>query len=139
MIEDLHLPISIEEECEDTQSDNKYESAINYLRVYVNAHRNEFPRVYQELKKYNFWRNLYGGKWVIMLIYLILILFEVSRIDQFSIMNMSIDQFPIYIALFAMMICSTLFCAIVTKKTVKRNAFDYSKTLLETIELIHQK
>jgi len=54
-IEDLKLPISLNEENENT--DICYESAVNWLRRYSNSNRDTEYRVYQELKEYNFWRN----------------------------------------------------------------------------------
>ena len=75
-IPDLQLPESEEEENLDSQSDSKYESVTKYLRIYANSHREQFPRVYQELKKYNYWRNLYGCKWYALSIYAILTIRE---------------------------------------------------------------
>lgn len=45
---------------------------INIILVYSNSHRLEEPRVYQELKDYNFWENLYGTKWIEIAIYIVL-------------------------------------------------------------------
>ena len=59
-IKDMDLPIMVDDENE--KSDIFYESAMNYLRKYANAHRDSEQRVYQDLKEYNFWRNLYGCK-----------------------------------------------------------------------------
>ena len=130
---DLLLPLSKSDEIQDMQSDYKYESAVNYLRTYVNAHREQHPRVYQELIKYNYWRNLYGSKWCALTIYLIAIIREIFVIDHFSIKELFISPFPKYILFIVLLVWSLLFCLVVTKKVVKRNAFDYAKTLLETI------
>jgi len=35
-----------------------------------------------------------------------------------------------------LVVWSILFCSIVFQKTVKRNAFDYAKTLLETVDVM---
>lgn len=135
-IADLQLPLSLEEECADTQSNSKYESAIRYLRNYANSHRDELPRVYQELKKYNYWRNLYGSKWYALAVYIILAIREILTINNFSIKQMFLEPYPKYNVLLLLIVWSGLFCIFVTKKTVKRNAFDYAKTLIETIEFI---
>ena len=52
---------------------------------------------------------------------------------------MLIAPFPKYVVLVGLLIWICLFCSIVTKKTVKRNAFDYAKTLLEIIENLSQE
>ena len=62
---ELQLPASEEEKNLDSQSDSKYESAAKHPCIYANSHREQFPRVYQELKKYNYWRNLYGWMLVV--------------------------------------------------------------------------
>lgn len=135
-IPELNLPLSAEEEIADEQSDDKYGSAIKYLRVYANSHRDELPRVYQELKKYHYWRNLYGVKWYVLIVYAILIIREIVKTDVFSVKQLFLQPFPEYSILFLLLTWSVIFCLIVTKKTVKRNAFDYAKTLLETVDSI---
>ena len=128
------LPMSLSEEQEDSMSDEKYIAAMTFLRTHVNSNRDKFPRVYQELKKYNFWRNLYGCKFLSIVTYLVLILREFIIIDSFNLKEMIVEPFPKYIVFGGLFIWMLLFCSIVTKKTVKRNAFDYAKTLIETIE-----
>lgn len=130
---DLEMPVSREEEKADPESNIKYKSAIGCLRTYANSHREEFPRVYQELKKYNYWRNLYGCKWYALFIYAILLVREILMIGQFDIVDIYLGSIKKYIMLIMLSVWSVLFCAIVSKKTVKRNAFDYAKTLLEVI------
>lgn len=131
---DISLPLSLEEEQNISISDEKYISAMAYLRVYANSHRDKFPRVYQELKKYNFWRNIYGCKVVSVITYLIFIFREILKIKVFDLKEMIEAPFPKYIVLLGLMIWLIMFCSMVTKKTVERNAFDYAITLLETIE-----
>ena len=133
-IPDLQLPISKEEENLDSQSDSKYESATRYLRTNANSLREQFPRVYQELKKYNYWRNLYGCKWYALLLYVILAIRETLIQEQFSIKDIYLKPIPQYTMLVVLVVWSVLFCLMVTQKTVKRNAFDYAKTLLETVD-----
>lgn len=136
---DASLPLSSSEEQADSMSDEKYISAIIFLRTYANSNRDKLPRVYQELKKYNFWRNLYGCKVLSVTAYLILMLREFVIIDSFSLKEMIITPFPKYVVFLGLFVWVVLFCSIVTKKTVKRNAFDYAKTLLEIIENIPQE
>ena len=71
---DVSLPVSLAEETADSTSDEKYISAMAFLRTYANSNRNRFPRVYQELRKYNFWRNLYGCKVLAIVSYFFLLL-----------------------------------------------------------------
>ena len=47
--------------------------------------------------------------------------------------------FLLAFVLVGLLIWICLFCSIVTKKTVKRTAFDYAKTLLEIIENLSQE
>ncbi len=50
----------------------------NILRNYANCNRNKEQRVYQELKEYNFWRNLYGTKGIALVVYLLIIVREIT-------------------------------------------------------------
>mgnify|MGYP001025156089 FL=1 len=50
----------------------------NILRNYANSNRNKEQRVYQELKEYNFWRNLYGTKGIALVVYLLIIVREIT-------------------------------------------------------------
>ena len=60
LFEGIALPLNVSDETTDT--DQQYISASNILRNYANSNRDKEQRVYQELKEYNFWRNLYGTK-----------------------------------------------------------------------------
>ncbi len=51
---DISLPMSLAEEAKDLQADEKYINAMRFLRTYANSNRDKLPRVYQDLKKYNF-------------------------------------------------------------------------------------
>ncbi len=42
----------------------------------------------------------------------------------------------VIIMLLVLVVWSILFCSIVSQKTVKRNVFDYAKTLLETVDVM---
>ncbi len=135
-LRDISLPVSHIEESKDLLADEKYINAMRFLRTYANSNREKLPRVYQDLKKYNFWRNLYGCKRFCVVIYLIIILREFVCINGFSLRKMIFDPFPEYVVLIGMIFWLMIFCLSVTKKTVKRNAFDYAKTLLETIDIL---
>mgnify|MGYP004702823025 FL=1 len=50
--------------------------------------------------------------------------------------KMIFDSFPEYVVFIGMIFWLMIFCMSVTKKTVKGNAFDYAKTLLETIDIL---
>ena len=87
-------------------------------------------------KKYNYWRNLYGCKWYALSIYGILAIREILMVDKFSIADIFRNPIPKYTMLLVLVVWSILFCSIVSQKTVKRNAFDYAKTLLETVDVM---
>lgn len=109
-IDGLKLPIKKEKET--IESDILYESAINWLRNYANSNRKKEFRVYQELKDYNFWRNLYGGKWILIISCIIFIIIELLKKNY---ENNSIIIMMIVIAIF-----STVF---ITKKNNRRKGF----------------
>ena len=131
-IANLNLPTSREEERQET--DILYESAINWLRNYANTNRIVEERTYQELKDYNFWRNLYGSKWIIVLSCVICIIIEVIRL-MLSVNNLNELSNYIINVLIMSGICIFL-CIVINKKTVKNKAFDYAKTLVEVCERI---
>lgn len=126
------LPLSLEEERMDNQSDVKYINAMKNLRIYANAHRDEIPRVYQELKKYNYWRNLYGCKKIAVVFYVCTIALESFPLFvNFGLNWLSQPVFNFYV-LIGMVVWTLGFCLMVTQDIVKRNAFDYAVTLVET-------
>lgn len=118
------LKLPIKKEKETLESDISYESAINWLRNYANSNRETESRVYQELKDYNFWRNLYGGKWIIIVSCVIFIIIELLKKNYES--SNSIILLMVGICVFS--------CIFISKKTVEEKAFDYAKTLLEACE-----
>lgn len=134
-INDIHLPLSSNEENE--ESDNMYSSSMVYLRKYANSNRDIEPRVYQELKEYNYWRNLYGCKWISIIIYLLIAIREIFIIDSFSIQNIFLKPYPEYIAFLLMIIGVLVMCIFVSKSTVNRRAFDYAKSLAEVCERLN--
>lgn len=117
---DVSLPMSLTEETVDSTSDEKYISAMTFLRTYANSNRDRFPRVYQELKKYNFWRNLYGCKILATVSYAILLLRELVVIDSFSLKEMLIAPFPKYVVLVGLLIWICLFLFNCDKKDGKK-------------------
>ena len=46
---------------------------------------------------------------------------------------------PESIRLIGLIVWSVFFCGLLTKKTVIRSAFDYAKTLVETIEVLEKE
>lgn len=64
---------------------------------------------------------------------------ELVIVDSFNLKEMIVAPFPKYVVIIGLLIWIGLFCSIVTKKTVKRNAFDYAKALLEIIENLSQE
>jgi hypothetical protein len=131
-ITDLNLPIN--KRSESGKSDDKYDSAINWLRNYANTNRDKEYRVYQELKEYNFWRNLYGLKLIAFSMYLLIAIREVYIMEVFSFSELLLQPFPKYIAFLIMVISTILIFLFVSKNTVKRKAFDYAKALVEVCE-----
>lgn len=132
LVKGVKLPI--EDKDEGLASDEQYKSAINWLRNYANSNRKTEPRVYQELKDYNFWRNLYGSRLIALALYLLIAVREFILIDTFDIKSMIVQPYPIYISFLIMLMSIVLFFCSVTKKTVKRKAFDYAKSLVEVCE-----
>lgn len=131
---DIHLPESAEEE--KRESDVIYESAMNYLRIFANNNRDAYPRVYQELKEYNYWRNLYGGKYYALILYIVICVQEVVRFERFSICGLFSSPYPEYITCWLMIMSIAIMCIGVTKLTVKSKAFDYAKALTEVCETL---
>lgn len=131
-IEGAELPIEKEKETSD--DDEKYESAINWLRKYANSNRDKETRVYQELTDYNFWRNLYGGKWIAVTSCIILIIIECFQLGKQNIMELIKNPYPQITVLIIMILILIISCVVINKKTVKGKAFDYAKTLLEVCD-----
>lgn len=131
-IENLDLPLN--EESENAHSDEKYITAINWLRKYANTNKDKEVRVYQELKEYNYWRNLYGIKIICNIIYSLVVLIQFLAIKDFSLIQLITSPYPKYISLVSMVIYLILFSIVVNKKTVKNKAFDYARTLLEVCD-----
>lgn len=131
-IKGIKLPIGIENE--NISDDEKYESAINWLRKYANSNKDKEIRVYQELKDYNFWRNLYGGKWIMIISSALLIFVECFQLRENSVLELVKNPFPQTTVLVVMIFILIISCTAINKKTVKNKAFDYAKTLLEVCD-----
>ncbi|WP_410495709.1 hypothetical protein QTL86_18625 [Cellulosilyticum sp. ST5] len=131
-LEGINLPLSSEEETE--ESDLLYEATINWLRNHATHNRKEEFRVQQELKEYNFWRNMYGIKYIGLVLYILIGIREYFMIEEFNINAMIKSPYPQYIALWCIIISIVVIVFGVNKKTVKDKAFDYSKTLIEVCE-----
>lgn len=133
-IEGLSLPL--DESSEKLSDDQQYTSAANILRNYANSNRDKEPRVYQELKEYNFWRNLYGAKGIALCIYLIVTIRELIIKDTINLKQAFLHPYPDYMALIIMVLCIAFIVLFVNQKTVKHKGFDYAKTLIEVCERI---
>lgn len=134
MVDGVVLPIKEDEET--SGSDVQYESSINWLRNYANANRDKAPRVYQELKEYNFWRNLYGSKIIVILLYVFVAIREFMQIDTFDIKEMILKPYPVYVAFLIGVISLIAILFFVNKTIVKKKAFDYAKALIEVCDII---
>lgn len=131
-IDEIELPTNKEKET--NNDDRNYETAINWLRKYANLNREKEIRVYQELKDYNFWRNLYGGKWIVIISCIISIFIECYELGQGNIIELIKNPFPKDNILFIMFGILIVSCIVINKKTVQNKAFDYAKTLLEVCD-----
>lgn len=133
-VRDLKVPISIEEENGD--SDYIYDSAINWLRGIANSDKKKYHLVYKELKNYNFWRNLYGIKYIGICIYILIAVREIILMRNFNIADIFIKPYPQYIAFIIMTVSALLGLIIINRRIVENKAFDYAKALLEICDKI---
>ena len=108
----------------------------NILRNYANSNRNKEQQVYQELKEYNFWRNLYGTKGIALVVYLLIIVREITLHGTIDIKNIFLNPYPDYVVLILMTLYAVTFVLFVNKQTVIIKAFDYAKSLIEVCERI---
>ncbi|WP_346889391.1 hypothetical protein [Clostridium sp. UBA1056] len=133
-IKGLNIPISIEEEKDD--SDYIYDSAINWIRGITNSDKKKYHLVYKELKNYNFWRNLYGIKYIGICIYILIAIREIVLMSNFDIVDIFMKPYPQYIAFIIMTGSALLGLIMINKKIVENKAFDYAKALLEICDKI---
>ena len=130
------LALPLDKSKETAADDQQYISATNILRNYANSHRDKEPRVYQELKEYNFWRNLYGTKGIALSLYLIIFIREIIIKGTVSLKELFLYPYPDHIALIVIVLCIVFVVFFVNQKTVKQKGFDYAKTLIEVCERI---
>lgn len=129
----LDIPMSLDEE-KKCDAKEVYSSSINWLRNYANANKEKYPLVYQELIKYNFWRNLYGLKFIGIAMYILVAIREVIIAENFNIEDIFIQPYPEYISFIIMIISIAIMIFVVTEKNVEERAFEYGKALLEVCE-----
>lgn len=130
---DLDIPMCLEEE-NNCDAKEIYTSSINWLRSYANENKEKHVLVYRELIKYNFWRNLYGFKFIGIVIYITIGIREVTDIERFSIKSIFLNPYPEYISLIIIIISILIMIFVVTKRNVEERAFEYGKALLEVCE-----
>lgn len=130
------LALPLDKKSETIDDDQQYSSAVNILRNYSNSNRDREPRVYQELKEYNFWRNLYGAKGFALLIYLVVAIREIIILGEFNLKQVFLHPYPDYIALIIIILCIVFIIIFVNQKTFEQKGFDYAKTLIEVCERI---
>lgn len=131
----LHLPECPENET--PESDSQYESAANALRNYANSHRDKEPRVYQELKEYDFTRNLYGGKCYALIAYMVTAGRELWLLKPTDIGQLITGLDSDYAVLLIMVLAALALLLFVKKSDMEKRAFDYAKTLIEVSERIN--
>ena len=133
-IMDLNIPISIDEEKED--SDYIYDSAIIWLRGVSNSDKKKYHLVYKELKDYNFWRNLYGIKYIGIFIYILIAVREILLMKNFNVVDIFINPYPQYITFIIMIFSALLGLIIINIRVVENKAFDYARALIEICDKI---
>lgn len=133
-IEGIKLPLQSTDEV--PEDDEQYTSAATMLRNYANSHRETEQRVYQELKEYNFWRNLYGTKWFALLFYLVIAIREIILKKPIALKQVLLCPYPDYITLLILLLSIVILAFFVNQKVVQQKAFDYAKTLIEVCERI---
>lgn len=129
----LNLPLNISDES--PEDDAQYDAAIRSLKNRANHMRDTEFRVYQELKEYHFFRNLYGIKPIACSVYLVLAIREIFLIPNFNIKNLLINPVPNYVT-FLIFIVGILLTVLVTNKGVEERSFSYAKALIESCERI---
>ncbi len=127
---DIKLSLSLEEENNQIDILEKYNSIIIWLKNNANSNKEDYPLVYKELIKYGFNRNLLGKKYCI-LIYLLVIIWEIFQIKKFSIISLFKSPWPDY-AIFILFIISFIGILSHTHKNLHSNAISCGKALIET-------
>ncbi|OVE67975.1 hypothetical protein CCS79_13550 [Clostridium diolis] len=131
-IKGLNIPLNLGEE--NSESDEIYDSAINWLRNTANLDKKKYVMVYNELKAYNYWRNLYGSKYIFETIYILIAIREVVIINDFNVKDIFLKPYPEYLVFIIIIISIFLTLSIIRRKNVENKAFDYAKALIEVCE-----
>lgn len=131
----LHLPEKPAEER--PEDDEQYDAAARSLRNRANFDRSKEFRVYQELKEYHFFRNLYGLKPIGIILYAVLAVREAILIPGFSLKSFFLTPLPDYLSFAIFLLAIILYC-LVTAKGVEERAFSYAIALIETCERIER-
>lgn len=128
----IDLPLAIKDETKD--SDELYAAAMNQLRIWANNNRDIAPRVYTELKEYNFWRNLYGIKAFFIILYVVLIIAELYQIFKNDCTAQTFGRiFSMRFSAVWILLFSTFAAFLLIRKSaVQQRAFDYAKALIES-------
>lgn len=132
-IENINLPLSLEEEKADSSSMEKYRSAIDWLRSETRD-KKKYPLVYGSLITYGFVRNLYGIKNIMIILYTIVLGIQIFTIEEFKASHVIINWYPQYVCFTVFISFIVIFIFLVTEKTLKRAAYSYAERILETCE-----
>lgn len=127
----FHLALPLEASDEKPESDAQYEAAVRCLKNRANSNRNTEFHVYQELKEYHFFRNLYGIKPFAICIYSALAVWEVLVI--FNAKDLFLHPIQDYFVLLVLVVWILLNCS-VTQKGVEERSYSYGKALIESCE-----
>lgn len=80
--------------------------------------------------------NLYGTKGIALVVYLLIIVREITLHGTIDIKNIFLNPYPDYVVLILMTLYAVTFVLFVNKQTVIIKAFDYAKSLIEVCERI---
>lgn len=130
---ELNLPLDAS--TEKAEDDAQYDAAIRSLKNRANCNRDTEFRVYQELREYHFFRNLYGIKPIAICTYLALAIREIWLIPNFNVKVLFLNPIPDYIS-FLIFLFGILLSFLVTRKGVEERSFSYAKALVESCERI---
>lgn len=130
---DLQLPLEPAEER--PEDDEQYDAAGRSLKNRANSDRDTEFRVYQELKEYHYFRNLYGIKPIAIALYIVLTIREMMLIPDFSLKALFLTPIPNYLPL-GIFLLGIIFGCLVTAKDVEERSFSYAIALVESCERI---
>lgn len=130
-----HLQLPLESAAERPEDDEQYDAAVRCLKNRANFNRDTEFRVYQELKEYHYFRNLYGIKPIAIAIYIALTVRETMLIPNFSIKAFFLTPIPDYLP-FGIFLLGIILGCLVTAKSVEERAFSYAIALVESCERI---